>query len=195
MSSVSPSAVASILPGINTTIISQSLCSPVRVWLPLSLPHYALGPQPRQIPLILLHLVPQSYVRAMPIVYLCSALSVLVCAGARGAQLPTPRSDNTSYGSTSYSWNVNSLWTLKRECTEEIRRLIFFECAAFSDSAEKFTWNVHALSVHHFQDVQSGLALLCLGYFIHHYTWKPNLMDTTERLMQKKKKKRCCLCF
>lgn len=166
MSLVSPSAVASILPGINTTIISQSLCSPARVWLPPPTP--SLCPW-SSIQTNTVDLAPPCAEELCEghtycVLLLCSGCPSL--CGSMGCSAPHPllwyyQLRLNCCGSTSYSWNANSLWTVKRECTEEIADR-FFECAAFSDTAETFTWNVHALSAHHFQDVQSGLALLCV---------------------------------
>lgn len=167
MSLVSPSSVASILPGINTTIINQSLCSPARVWLPP--PTLSLCPW-SSIQTNTVDLAPpcaeelcEGHACCIPL--LCSECPSL-CGSTRCSAPHSPlwyyQLRLNCYGSISYSWNVNSLWTLKRECTEEIRRPIFWVCCIFWHC-----WNIHvecarSLSAHHFQDVQSGFALLCV---------------------------------
>lgn len=83
--------------------------------------------------------------------------------------------------------------TVKRECTEENHSLIFFFFFNVLHSLtlpKPFTWNMHAFSLSLPVSRCSvwACSVLCLGYFIQHSTWKLHLMDTTERLRQKKKK-------
>lgn len=173
MSLVSPSAVASILPGINTTIISQSLCSPARVWLPPPTP--SLCPW-SSIQTNTVDLAPPCAEELCEghtycVLLLCSGCPSL--CGSMGCSAPHPllwyyQLRLNCCGSTSYSWNANSLWTVKRECTEEIRRPVFWVCCIFWHR-----WNIHVECAHSFSSSLSRCSVwacspLCLGYFIQH---------------------------